>query len=127
MNNAEAKKESIKFFRLANGDDIVAELRGSVEGKITIKYPMRVLVDADLDVGRQTIYLHAWMPQGVARGDTCDINSTDVVFTSEVEDDIIKYYNGMVSELNEEIKVPDKKVSKGEKIISFQDIKKDKN
>ena len=52
--------------------------------------PMRVLIDAELDMSRQTIYMHSWIPQGIAKGDSCVISSKDVLFATDVEEDIAK-------------------------------------
>lgn len=98
----ETADDIIKFLRLSNNDDVIAEVRDLGDGNFSMENAMRVIVDADLDVGRQTIYMHNWMPQGVVLGNKCKINSKDILFVGEVETDILDYYRGVVFEMLED-------------------------
>jgi hypothetical protein len=125
----ETSDDIIKFFRLSNNDDVIADVRDLGDGNYTMENAMRVVVDADLDAGRQTIYMHNWMPQGVVLGNKCKINSKDILFSGEVEPDILDYYRGVVFEMLEDRgpfkRVDDEKKKKKEnegtstKIITF--------
>ena len=98
----ETADDIIKFFRLSNNDDVIADVRDLGDGNYTMENAMRVVVDADLDAGRQTIYMHNWMHQGVVLGNKCKINSKDILFSGEVEPDILDYYRGVVFEMLED-------------------------
>ena len=89
----------IKFFRMSNGDDIITEIADANKGTITIVNPMRLVVEADLENGKQIIYMHSWMPQGIAKGNSCSINIKNILFFSDVEEDIIEYYCGVVFDI----------------------------
>lgn len=129
----EAADDIIKFLRLSNNDDVIAEVRDLGEGNYSVENAMRVVIDADLDAGRQTIYMHNWMPQGVALGNKCKINIKDILFIAEVEIDILDYYRGVVFEMLED-RGTFKRVDKNEKkkkeedgnvtkVITFPSIK----
>ncbi|CAB4124353.1 hypothetical protein UFOVP49_191 [uncultured Caudovirales phage] len=114
---------NIKYFKLSNGEDILAVVQEVLDDKIVLLNPMKVLIDSDLDNGKQTIYMHSWIPQGIASGNVCSMNSREVIFTTEVEKEIASYYIEMVTEMSEE--VPKKESSKKEymdedkKVVSF--------
>jgi hypothetical protein len=97
--NTVVLESTIRFMRLANGDDIISEIKDDGKISMILTNPMRVIVDADLDVGKQTIYMHTWMPQGIAKGNECRLNKKDVIFIAEIEQDISDYYKGMVFDL----------------------------
>lgn len=129
----ETADDIIKFLRLSNNDDVIAEVKDLGDGNFSIENAMRVVIDADLDMGRQTIYMHNWMPQGVVLGNKCKINSKDILFHGEVEPDILDYYRGVVFEMLEDRgtfkRVDNEKKKKKEddgtvtKVISFPSIK----
>lgn len=98
----ETADDIVKFFRLSNNDDVIAEIRDLGDSNYSMENAMRVVVDADLDAGRQTIYMHNWMPQGVVLGNKCKINAKDILFVGEVEPDILDYYRGVVFEMLED-------------------------
>jgi hypothetical protein len=83
---------------------------------------MRVIVDADLDAGKQTIYMHNWMPQGIAKDNGCNLNIKDIIFTAEVEEDIMDYYRGVVFEMIED-RGTYKRTDKKEKVLSNENSK----
>lgn len=95
---SEETKENLKFVRLVNNDDVIAVVENKKNGLELIN-PMRVLIDAELDMSKQTIYMHAWMPQGIAKDSSCFISSKNILFTSDVEEDIADYYHGIVFEM----------------------------
>jgi hypothetical protein len=119
----------VKFFRLITGDDLITEVKDTTESVLTVVNPMKVLIDADLDAGRQTIYMHCWMPQGIAKGNECKLFYKDIIFVADVEQDIVDYYAGVVFEMHED-SIPFKKEGKteymddGKKIISFESMYK---
>jgi len=115
----------VKLYRLTNGENIVAE---SVEEttRVTFINPMKLIIDADLEYGTQTIYMHNWIPQCVALSNTCTIEIEHVLYSSLIEEDIKEYYQGVVFDLIEDrAPLKKKEESKTEymdsekKVISF--------
>jgi hypothetical protein len=122
MSDTKTKETKVKFLRLSNGEDIIAVIKGSTRSTFLVENPMRVIVDADLDAGRQTIYMHNWMPQGIAKDNGCNLNLKDIIFTAEVEEDIIDYYKGVVFEMIED-RGTYKRTDKKEKVFSNNNSK----
>lgn len=114
-------ESTVRFMRLVNGDDIISEIKEE-DVSMILTNPMRILVDADLDVGKQTIYMHTWMPQGIAKGNECRLNKKDVIFVAEIEQDISDYYKGMVFDLVEDnlpLKKEKEYMDDEKKVITF--------
>jgi hypothetical protein len=122
MSDTVTKDDKIKFFRLHNGEDLISVVKGSTKTTFTLENPMRVIVDADLDAGKQTIYMHNWMPQGIAKDNGCNLNIKDIIFTAEVEEDIMDYYRGVVFEMIED-RGTYKRTDKKEKVLSNENSK----
>jgi hypothetical protein len=122
MSDTKTEETKVKFLRLSNGEDIIAVIKGSTRSTFLVENPMRVIVDADLDAGKQTIYMHNWMPQGIAKDNGCNLNLKDIIFTAEVEEDIIDYYKGVVFEMIED-RGTYKRTDKKEKVLSNNNSK----
>ena len=122
MSDTKTEETKVKFLRLSNGEDIIAAIKSSTNSTFLVENPMRVIVDADLDAGRQTIYMHNWMPQGIAKDNGCNINIKDIIFTAEVEEDIMDYYRGVVFEMIED-RGTYKRTDKKEKVLSNENSK----
>jgi hypothetical protein len=122
MSDTKTEETKVKFLRLSNGEDIIAVIKSSTKSTFLVENPMRVIVDADLDAGRQTIYMHNWMPQGIAKDNGCNLNLKDIIFTAEVEEDIIDYYKGVVFEMIED-RGTYKRTDKKEKVLSNNNSK----
>jgi hypothetical protein len=122
---------SVKFIRLTNGDDIITEIQEENKTSMVIKNPMRLLIDADLEVGKQTIYMHTWMPQGIAKANTCILGKKDVIFIAELEKDLEEYYKTMVIEIFEDklpaLKADTKReyLDEDKKVLTFVKSNKD--
>jgi hypothetical protein len=119
---------TVKFMRLSNGDDIISEISTDEKISMILTNPMRVIVDADLDVGKQTIYMHTWIPQGIVKGNVCRLSKKDVIFVAEVESDIYDYYRGVVFDIIEDkppLKVEKEYIDDDKKVISFVNKNKD--
>jgi hypothetical protein len=139
MPNEEVKDPytKIKYFRLVNGDNIITEVKRVYKGKLSIVNPMVIAIDPDFEAGKQTIYMHLWMPQGIAKGNQCNLNTKDIIFSADVENDIIEYYTGTIKDLSEEDapvlaeKKPNEYVDGDKKVVRFsrdtKNIPKDTN
>jgi hypothetical protein len=120
-------ESTVKFIRLINGDDIISEVRDEQEITMVLANPMKVLVDADLEVGKQTIYMHTWMPQGIAKENFCTLSKKDVIFIAEIEEDIEEYYRGVVFDIMEDrpkLKKQKEYIDDEKKVISFNSSSK---
>lgn len=118
----------VKFFRLVNGDSILGEVAKTFKHKLTIKNPMIIVVDADIESSKQIIFMFPWIPQGVAKGNACSINKKDIVMTAQAEEDITDYYNACVFDAQEDSgkKVISKEreyVDGDKKVVVFRDPK----
>jgi hypothetical protein len=118
---SEVPKENLQFIRLVNNDELIAVVDKKKTG-LELTNPMRVLIDAELDMSRQTIYMHAWIPQGIAKDNNCFISSKDILFTADVEEDIAEYYHTIVLEMIQD-KGKYKRVDKQKKEINVEKSK----
>ena len=118
---SEVNNENLKFVRLINNDELIALVEKKKTG-LELTNPMRVLIDAELDMNRQTIYMHSWIPQGIAKGSNCFISSKDILFTADVEEDIAEYYHGIVFEMVED-RGKYKRIDKKKKEINVEKSK----
>lgn len=126
-----------KFFRLVTGDDIIAKVLDFSNDRFHLINAMKLLIDADMDNGKQTIYMHNWLPQYVAKNNTCYIDLKNILVCCEVEEDIKEYYASVVDDMIDYSKNVQKtsdalKTVKGDgkKVISIADAfnkNKDKN
>ena len=91
--------EKVKFFRLISGEDVISEITFNDDGTISLINPMRLVIDADFEQSRQTIYMHNWIPQGVAKGNTIKVKQDNILFSSPVEEDIVDYYCQVVYDI----------------------------
>ncbi len=117
--------KSIRFFKLVNGDSVLTEVVKTFKHRLAIANPMILMVEADFDSGRQTIYMHPWIPQGIALGNVCNLSKKDIILNSEVEPDIIEYYAACVFDLldspkKEIIKAPTEYVDEEKKVVMFK-------
>lgn len=117
----------VLFFRLLTSEDIIAEINEEKENHYSLKYPMRVVTDADLEAGRQTIYMHSWLPQGIINVSSCILNKKDVIVSGVLEADVEEYYRATAFDLFVDIAAPKLKSNSSKveyndpdrKIISF--------
>ena len=134
MHKEETSEDNIrvKFFKLVNGDNIITEVKKVYKGKMSIANPMIIAVDPDFEAGKQTIYMHTWMPQGIAVGNVCSLNVKDIIFSAEVENDIVEYYKGSILDLMDDTptlkeRKPNEYMDGDKKVIMFKDPKSNSN
>lgn len=115
----------IKYFRLTFGGDLIAEILSEEKTTYTIKYPLAMEIDVDVEAGRQRIYLYPWIPEGVVRSNECKLPKSSVLVVADVQDDINKLYGGMCTELyTDKAPMTTEKASGEENVISFGDAVK---
>jgi hypothetical protein len=93
---AVVKSNKVCFIRLLTGDDLIAEVLKTSPRKITIKNPMLILNNIELEENRQTLVLYPWIPQGIAIGNTADLKTENLILVNEIEPEIKDYYDGIV-------------------------------
>tara|TARA_Y100000034_G_C6910355_1_gene424432 strand:- start:4418 stop:4852 length:435 start_codon:yes stop_codon:yes gene_type:complete len=90
------EEKKIHYFKLANGEDIIAKLIGSDNVFIYIKHPIRVISNLNAQPGEFESYLANWLPY---ISDTPHaLLSNNVVAISPIIDDIKQVYNEYVEE-----------------------------
>lgn len=114
----------VKFFRFSFGEDMISEVVEETSDKYTLRHPMRIIIDADLDAGKQTIYMTSWLPKGVMSNvDSCILNKKDILITGQLETDIENHYRSMAYDFFiEEQPLPKEKkeyVDEEKKVVSF--------
>ena len=118
------ENKTIRFIRFINGDDIISEVKDETETSITLVNPLRLIIDADLKNAKQTIYMHSWMPQGVAKGNSTKINFSNIIIYAEVEEDLREYYHAVVFDVVTDTtpyKMPEKQYLDAEKkVVSIE-------
>ena len=123
----------VKFFRLRNGDDIVAEVSSDNKLNFEFKNPMKVVIDVNIEMNSQHIVMFNWMPQGICKSNSCFISRRDVLFSTDVETDIEDHYKAVVFDLVTDQALlksekPKKEyIDKDKKVIAFNKNSKDIN
>lgn len=112
----------IRFFKLANGDNVLTEVVKTFKHRLAIANPMVILIEADFDSGQQTIYMHPWIPSGIAKGNVCNLGKKDIMLNCDVEDDIVKYYCECVLDFletpkKEVVKAPTEYIDEEKKVV----------
>lgn len=128
------KVKKIMFLRLANGDDVISTVTKKTKTTVTLDNPMMIINDVQMDEGKQTMVLFAWLPQGIVIGNDVTLDLDLVVFMKPVEAEIIDYYEGMCVQFDTKPVVTassSKKASqleaqKGLNVVSFSDAVKNK-
>lgn len=118
----------VLFIRLSNGDDIISEVIEQTDIAYSLKHPMRILIDADLEAGKQTIYMTSWLPQGVMDVSSSLLKTKDVLVTGQLEADIEEYYRAMVYDIFIDKPLPKLKgkkeyVDSDKKVVTFKNTK----
>jgi hypothetical protein len=119
------QEKNVKFIKLNNGEDLIAEIEDSNEMQFTFKNPMKIIVDTDLETSKQIIFLHPWLPSGVVQMNSINLPSNVVFLTTEVLDDVRDYYVNMVSEVEMSEMIKKKQKRKKKKVASSEPLETD--
>jgi hypothetical protein len=108
------KQKKIKFIKLNNGEDLIAEIETETDKEYSLKNPMKVVIDMDLESSKQIIFLHPWLPTGIVQLNTIKLPANIVYLTTDVLADISEYYSNMAAEveMSETLKKKQKKRKK---------------
>jgi hypothetical protein len=119
------QKRNVKFIKLNNGEDLIAEIEDSNESQFVFKNPMKIIVDTDLETSKQIIFLHPWLPSGVVQVNSINLPSNVIFLTTEVLDDVREYYINMVSEVEMSEMIKKKQKRKKKKIVTSESLETD--
>jgi hypothetical protein len=124
------KENNIYFVRLLTGDDIIAQITDKSKTTYTLKNPMLIINNIELEEGRQTLILYPWIPQGICLGNTLELRIANVLFLNELEPEIIDYYEGIVLDaFATKPKLTSSMATKasdsGKNVLNFPSFKKD--
>ena len=119
------QKRNVKFIKLNNGEDLIAEIEDSNESQFVFKNPMKIIVDTDLETSKQIIFLHPWLPSGVVQVNSINLPSNVIFLTTEVLDDVREYYINMVSEVEMSEMIKKKQKRKKKKIGTSESLETD--
>jgi hypothetical protein len=125
------KSKKVCFVRLLTGDDLVGEVMKKTAKTVTLKNPMMIINNIEMLEGKQTLILYPWIPQGVSLGESVTIKMEIVVITTDVEPEIIEYYESICEmQFAEKPTVTSSTVTKssekGMNVVSFADAQKSK-
>jgi hypothetical protein len=119
------QEKNVKFIKLNNGEDLIAEIEDSSDTQFTFKNPMKIIVDTDLETSKQIIFLHPWLPSGVVPPTSIKLPSNVVFLITEVLDDVREYYINMVSEVEMSEMIKKKQKRKKKKIVTSESLETD--
>jgi hypothetical protein len=88
-----SKAKDIRFIRLTNGEDIVAEVLDIANGRIVIDSPLKILYTPSLNKGYLSISLMQWVFTRISKQQKFDMDMVNVLIISEPEQSLIEHYN----------------------------------
>lgn len=123
--------ENLKFIRLANGDDVVANIDEETDTTITISNPLVVEVETFIDEGKQLLFMKEYLPQSIVAQKHITIDKEMLLSPPMpiVESFIEQYTSASDYFYNPKEKKAEKRQTKGEKVVSLLEAmveKKDK-
>ena len=77
--------ESMRFIKLKNGDNLVAYTE-EADGMVTMTRPLCVLIENDLDEGKQYINVREWIPPMLVKDDCATIPRDEILLVMDVVD-----------------------------------------
>jgi hypothetical protein len=78
-------ESDIKFYKLKNGEDIVAFEIESLESHYNIRRPLLIKVENEVLAGRQMLNVREWVPPIVCANDTVLLPKELVIFSTDVK------------------------------------------
>ncbi len=121
------EKKNIKFVKLNNGEDLIAEISTENELEYMFIHPMKIIVDTDLESSKQIIFLHPWLPTGVVQQKGIQLHASVIFLITDVQDDVREYYTNMVTEveMSETLKSKQKQKKRKTKSVSETPVMED--
>lgn len=97
-----SKAKDIRFIRLTNGEDIVAEVLDVANGKIVFNNPLKILYTPSLNTGYLSISLMQWVFSRISKQQKFDMDLTNVLVMTDPEDNLKSHYNDSLSTFDKE-------------------------
>ena len=87
-----SKPENIYYFKLSNGDDIVADVLQDMqeESAYVIRLPMKINYEFAPEVGRMFMGMSKWIP--LMKSPTLVVYYDHVITVAEVDDEMKEFY-----------------------------------
>lgn len=95
-----SKAKDIRFIRLTNGEDIVAEVLDIANGRIVIDSPLKILYTPSSNKGYLSISLMQWIFTRISKQQKFDMDMVNVLIISEPEQTLIEHYNESMDTFN---------------------------
>lgn len=95
-----SKAKDIRFIRLTNGEDIVAEVLDIANGRIVIDSPLKILYTPSSNKGYLSISLMQWIFTRISKQQKFDMDMVNVLIMSEPEQTLIEHYNESMDTFN---------------------------
>lgn len=92
-----SKVEDIRFIRLTNGEDIVAEVLEVTGGKLKINNPLKIVYTPSLNSGYLSISLMQWVFTRISKDQKFDIDLINVLVMTETEEGLKTHYKESIS------------------------------
>ena len=96
--------QTIKFFRLNTGEDLITVVDSSTEDSYTLKNPLKVYYTAmenDMGLPSMGVSLSYWVFPKISRCDEFTIRSSDVLLVSDASKDMVEYYTNSIQSIKE--------------------------
>lgn len=119
--------ENVRMIRFKTGYDVLSEMVNDTDPNVIhLINPLSLEVEVDTHTSRQKIFMFPFIPQGIAKTNNCTIDKSEVLFMSELQDDILGYYCKMCLALFSDEAVEKQKEAKrvmdeemGDKVVSL--------
>jgi len=90
----------IKTIRLANGEDILAEINDEDEYRYYISYPMYIMLKFDAKLQKNVMIMDYWIsPLTVQNLENIELMKASVMSISDTSDSLNQYYNDSIDKL----------------------------
>ena len=97
-----SKGNDIRFIRLTNGEDIVAEVVRISNGRIVINNPLKILYTPSLNTGYLSISLMQWIFTRISKQQKFDMDLANVLVMTDPEDNLKSHYNESLNTFDKE-------------------------
>lgn len=97
-----SKDNDIRFIRLTNGEDIVAEVVRISNGRIVINNPLKILYTPSLNTGYLSISLMQWVFSRISKQQNFDMDLANVLVMTDPEDNLKSHYNESLNTFDKE-------------------------
>jgi len=98
-------EKQIKIVRLQSGEDIIATFSENKKTKkVTLEYPMHVIMKRLNSKSGPMMYMVPWLPVEMVEEDIATFDSSNVLTTLEPKKDMSEYYQDLVTKSLENLK-----------------------